>query len=753
MSSPSHDQRSTAGAVAAARRPAYLDLFAISFVILFLELASIRWIGSTVVYMTFFTNFVLMACFLGMSVGCLAASRRRDLVRMVLPLTVATVGLSYAMLFAYHRLGRALVDVGVRGSAQQVFFGTEFRAGDPASFVVPIEVVAGVFYVLIALMFVGLGQVLGRAFDAAPNRLAAYTTNVVGSLVGIVAFALASRWLLPPVTWFAVTALIVLYFARPLSAFQIVCAVALVTGVPLVDYVEALRATVITYWSPYYKVAYQPRTGFITTNNIGHQTMIRVGEAGSGHLLPHLVNKDAGGTPFDDVLIIGAGSGNDVQAALIAGAKHVDAVEIEPVINWLGRRDHPDRPYDDPRVTVHIDDGRSYLHKTTKQYDLIAYGLVDSLVLHSGFSSLRLESFLFTEEALRDVRARLKPGGVFVMYNMYRQGWIVVRLRNMLEKVFGAAPVVMTWPDSDATIDARSAAPSLTFLMVGSGGGGRVEAIRKAFRDGSSYWLNRRPVENLATSGFGPTPPIRPGMKDADWERLRPTLVDPDGGDRLATDDWPFLYVRAPTIPRLNLRGMAMVAGLSLLILLAFAPVRRVRPDGRMFFLGAGFMLLETKGVVHMALLFGSTWVVNSIVFFAILVMVLLANLYVLVLRPRRLGAYYALLIVSLLVNAFVPMSHFLDLPGAARVLASCSVVFVPVFFAGVIFAAAFRDSTRPDVDFGSNIGGVILGGLSEYLSMMIGFNHLLFVAIGFYALSALLGGRARASATLPTSG
>ncbi len=89
-------------------------------------------------------------------------------------------------------------------------------------------------------------------------------------------------------------------------------------------------------------------------------------------------------------------------------------------------------------------------------------------------------------------------------------------------------------------------------------------------------------------------------------------------------------------IPALSLRGIAIISVLSLLILLTFAPVRRVRPNGQMFFLGAGFMLLETKGVVHMALLFGATWMVNSIVFFAILTMILLSNLYVMVLRPRR---------------------------------------------------------------------------------------------------------------------
>jgi hypothetical protein len=190
---------------------------------------------------------------------------------------------------------------------------------------------------------------------------------------------------------------------------------------------------------------------------------------------------------------------------------------------------------------------------------------------------------------------------------------------------------------------------------------------------------------------------------------------------------------------------MAIVAGLSLAILFLFAPVRGFRPDGRMFFLGAGFMLLETKGVVHMALLFGSTWVVNSIVFFAILVMILLSNLYTLALNPRRLWPYYTLLVAALLVNAAVPMAAFLGLPGVSRVVVSCTVVFLPVFFAGVIFAASFRDSPRPDIAFGSNIGGVILGGLSENASLILGFNHLLFIAVGYYLLSALL--RPRSSA------
>jgi hypothetical protein len=166
-----------------------------------------------------------------------------------------------------------------------------------------------------------------------------------------------------------------------------------------------------------------------------------------------------------------------------------------------------------------------------------------------------------------------------------------------------------------------------------------------------------------------------------------------------------------------------------------------------MFFLGAGFMLLETKSVVHMALLFGSTWLVNSVVFFAILVMILASNLFVLALKPKILWPYYALLVASLVVNIVVPMSKFLALPGWTKVGVSCAVVFVPIFFAGIVFGALFRDSSQPDIDFGSNIAGAIMGGLAESLSLVIGFNYLLVVAVVFYLISAV----SNRSAAVPT--
>jgi SAM-dependent methyltransferase len=545
--------------------------------------------------------------------------------------------------------------------------------------------------------------------------------------------------------WFAVGSGLVVLFARRDPALQFVCLAALL-GLMFLTSRDADSATETT-WSPYYKIRYNKTNEHISVNNMAHQKMVRVEQTGSAYALPYLLNRDAGGRGFDDVMVIGAGSGNDVEAALANGAKHVDAVEIDPRIYEIGRDHHPEHPYADPRVTVHLDDGRSFVHKTDRHYDLIIYALVDSLALHSGYSSLRLESFLFTEQAFGEIKSKLKPGGVFALYNYYRQGWVVGRLTIMAEKIFGSKPIVISLPYRERITPTDGGLAHITFLLVGNTRATAVDAIRRAMEKNTYFWSHSAPTFNRQVNAYGLVPPMVPGAPAHQWQRIGPAQVEPRGIRWTPTDNWPFLYLREPVIPALNLRGMVIIAVISLAIQYLFAPERAVRPSGRMFFLGAGFMLLETKGVVHMALLFGSTWVVNSVVFFAILVMVLLSNLCVVIWRPRRLWPAYSLLIAALLVNASVPMTAFLALPGSARVLVSCLIVFLPIFFAGLIFATSFRDSRQPDVDFGSNIGGVILGGLSENLSLVVGFNHLLYLAIAYYLLSALLKPRVPAAA------
>jgi len=745
MSDVSTDVEQLASASDSTVTTARRNLFIVSFLILFFELACIRWFGSTVIFLTFFTNLVLMACFLGMSVGLLTASRTRNYIDWLIPLTLLGVLLSIGTILSYENFRNINVDVGSQQSPQQIYFGTEYRSGDPSQVTIPLEVIAGVFFVLIAVTFVGLGQEMGRAFNAISNRITAYTIDIAGSLSGIVLFGIMSYMQTPPVVWFTVSMLLVLYLLWPRfkvllaraetrlkPIIQIICLLSVLALIGLAGQSRNLKGS--TYWSPYYRVDYRPKDKFIVTNNIGHQGMVSVNTEGASYSLPHLLNRDAGKPPFKDVLIIGAGSGNDVQAARIFGASSIDGVEIDPVIYALGRKHHPDKPYDDERVHIHLDDGRSFVKKSAKKYDLIIYALVDSLVLHSGYSSLRLESYLFTQEAINSVKERLKPGGVFAMYNLYRQGWVVARLDKMVENAFGQRPLVIALPYKKEIVGDRLETNAFTFVLAGD-----TTAIRRSLQEKEKFWINVQPKFNRGINGYSPAKPVVAGVAQDQWFKVAPAKVDVSAVSNLPTDDWPFLYLKDRVVPALNLRGMAVVAFLSLAVLFAFARPSIGRINWQMLFLGAGFMLLETKGVVHMALLFGSTWIVNSIVFGAILVMILCSNLFVMAVKPRNLLPYYALLVAALLVNAVVPMNIFLSLPDSVKVLASCAVFFIPVFFAGVIFATSFRDSEHPDIDFGSNVAGIILGGLAEYFSLLLGFNYLLLIAIAFYILSLVL--------------
>ena len=203
-----------------------------------------------------------------------------------------------------------------------------------------------------------------------------------------------------------------------------------------------------TWWSPYYKIEQSdaPYGGYMArVNEVPHQSTLRYVDNplyGSNYA-------QAAGLPTGDVLIIGAGGGNDVSAALAHGATHVDAVEIDRKLYELGRADHPDQPYADERVDVHIDDGRAYLERSDKEWDRILLALPDSLTLVTGQASVRLESYLFTEEAIESARDHLAEGGVFSMYNYYREGWLVDRYAGTLDQAFGRAPCIETLTPAD----------------------------------------------------------------------------------------------------------------------------------------------------------------------------------------------------------------------------------------------------------------------------------------------------------------
>ncbi len=746
------------------------ELILVSLVILFLELACIRWFPAHVLYLTFFTNVVLLASFLGMSVGCLAASRRRNYVSWTPLLLVIALAAAHAVEASTTSLGK-FVDVGNQASPQQVYFGTEYHSQDLSRYAIPVEALCGFFFLVIALAFLGLGQELGRALKRWPNRVHGYTLNIVGSIVGIVLFAACSWLELSSFWWFLIVALGLAYFylISPSVRFtrRLWGVLATMLLVPVI-WLAALtprhpdspdRSEAKQFWSPYYRIDFNEAELSLSVNLIYHQQMVSRNETFPAYALPHLLNRDAGRPAFADVLIIGAGTGNDVSRALQWGATHVDAVEIDPAIYRLGRLYHPDHPYQDPRVQIHLDDGRNFLRSTDRKYDLIVYALVDSLVLHSGYSNIRLESFLFTSQTFADVHRHLKPNGNFVIYNYFRQGWLAARLQKGLEEAFGAGnPVVLTLPYRKVIESDKATFGDFTIFFAGA-----TAPLRNTFERQPEYLLRSdQSPEPGSPNGFQPpdnddkapgelisdnTQPAKPS-----WQHFGlATVLPPNDELRIATDDWPFLYLRKPMIPTMSLRGMAIMGALALLLIYLFRPRRDkgvngagiAQADSRLldaqfFFLGAGFMLVETKAVVTMALLFGSTWVVNSVVFFAVLVMILFANRWVLSFKPARLWPYYVGLLVTLLLNTAVPLDFFLGMTRSAQVIGSCLLVFAPILFAAVIFAGAFSRTEEPDRALGINIAGAMVGGLAEYSSMFLGFQYVVLVAILFYTLSAI---------------
>jgi hypothetical protein len=180
-----------------------------------LELASIRWFAANVIFLQFFTNVVLLASFLGVSCGCMEARQRRDWLGYFPLLALGTITAGLATLSTYTIWSGFAVDVGHQSSfPQEVFFGTEYRRPDVAKFSVPIDMIVAIFFVLIASMFVGLGQVLGRAFDTYPNRIMGYTLNIGGSLVGIAGFSVISLVQAPPAVWFFIVCAGVAYLLQ-----------------------------------------------------------------------------------------------------------------------------------------------------------------------------------------------------------------------------------------------------------------------------------------------------------------------------------------------------------------------------------------------------------------------------------------------------------------------------------------------------------------------------------------------------------
>jgi len=646
-------------------------LFLLSFLMLFVELALIRWTGAKVVYLSYFSNFVLLASFLGIGVGFLRARSATNLFPLAPVLLAAMMAFVIVFPVQINRSGSDLI-----------FFGALENSGTG----LPIWATLPVIFVAVAAVMVSIAEGVARIF-AELDPLRAYQLDILGSIAGIAAFSLLSFLGTPPIAWglVVVGAFAVLYLPS-IKWFQVVtlAALAMLLGVQSLIPLES--------WSPYYRVTLRPQPGGAITvqvNGIPHQTIESVEQRRKSVPLYFLPYQQIKIQPRQ-VLIVGAGTGTDVAIALAQGiVDHVDAVEIDPSLQTLGSRLHPNHPYQDPRVTVHIDDGRAFLRQTDRRYDLILFALPDSVTLISGQSSLRLESYLFTTEAMTAARDHLNPGGMFAEYNYYRDQWLIDRLAGTLQSAYSQPP-----------------------CLVSTGHYGRL-ALLSASADPASIQCSTR---------------WSPGLRTV---------------PAAATDDYPFLYLQQRGIPGFYLLTLALILLLAVTVVrVAGGPMRGMLAYGDLFFMGVAFLLLETKNVVQFALLFGTTWFVNALVFTGILVAVLAAVTVAQRVRVRALWPLYALLIGALALAWLVPQDSLLGLPRLQRFMVAGLLAFIPIFLANLLFAERFKDVASSTVAFGANLLGAMIGGVLEYVALVVGYRALLPLIAVLYIAAMLLNPR-----------
>ncbi len=687
----------------ASERVRALRLGLATFAILALELAIIRWMSHQVRIFAYLNNVLLMASFLGMGLGIAVGRRRPRLIDWALPsLVILAAILTFSAQLNLLRIAFPDPTLSI--------WGAETLRGNE-TFIRNLSKIVALF-ALVVWIFLCAGSVIGPLFSNL-RPLRAYTADLVGSLLGVLAMTVAAAFGTSPPVWLAV-AVIPLLILSP----RVVSAVSALAVVLL-----AQQSVQHAQFSPYNRLdigysAVIPGHPFaLAANRDAHQLLLdlrtaniddpRYTPAQQSFLAKYRYMYDL---PFRvpagrrSALVVGAGTGNDVAAALRNGFGRVVSVDIDPTIIAIGKQLHPEHPYRDPRAVPVVNDARAYFEQHDERFDIVCFGLLDSHAMFSSMGSLRLDNYVYTVEAMRSAWKHVGPGGALsVSFSVYAGNWIADRIFAVMTEATGQKPRVFAFPETTAK----------TFIVT-------------------------RGQTRL---------PARAVMFEV------PMATDLDA-TRVTTDDWPFLYLRPDTFPT------GYVTMLACILVLAAAGARiafgkRVYGSGFdlvLFLMGAAFLLIETRGVTDLSLLFGSTWIVNSSVFAGVLVMALAANLMVQRFPPRDLTPYFVALFAALVISYLIRPSQLLPLSMLGRGVAGGLLNALPIAFAGVIFSTLLARSEDATSSLGSNLVGAMAGGCLEYASIVTGLRFLTAIAIALYGAAFVLVARARSRSGTRTS-
>lgn len=680
----------------------------VTMVSLLLELVMIRWLASVFPVFAFFKNFTLLACFLGLGAGYAVSGRQSCAPAMVLPMLALFVGI--ITLLRYDLGGSSDVFAGLPMSEQTSIHIWMDKLNLFAMFrqSVPLYLLLGMSFVLCACICYPVGQLCGKLLQAT-DSLKAYGLNLAGSILGVLVLFVMSLCWLPPIIWFTAVAGVLLFFVLSKDnrmAFGVAsfCLLLTVLGWPVETEIQRI-------YSPYQLLERMTRGNGLTNIlsggayyqkvfDLSDKMRVNEGEseryARAYYEFPFNFKKKP-----ERVAIVGAGSGNDVAAALRMGASHVDAIEIDPAIAFMGKHAHPEHPYDDPRVTLHINDARNFFRTAKQQYDLIIYGVLDSHTAISHASNLRVDSYVYTREGITEAFNLLKPDGV--------------------------VSIAFALPN-------ESLGFKLSHILQGMPGAGKPLAVRVLYDSNSTTAFVTRKGGNVAM-------PDTKAYEAIGFTNVSDHFAQPYPEASIPTDDWPFFYMISRTYP------VSYMIALGMVLLLSYMFVRKTigftdpieRSYLPFFFLGAGFMLVETKAITELGLHLGGTWFVIAVTIAMVLLMAFLANLMVQRQMAPRMGLAYLGLFASLLVGYFYARNHAMfDLGSpAASLVVSCVLLTLPLFFSGFVFSTLIGSAkVNISTALAYNLMGALFGGLMEYNSMYFGFAFLYLLAIGFYFLA-----------------
>ncbi|MDZ4834902.1 MAG: hypothetical protein SGJ27_14080 [Candidatus Melainabacteria bacterium] len=714
------------------KRKIMLELLILSLVSLFLELLIVRWMSADFRAFSVFKTFPLVTCFVGLGVGFAAKS---DTIFKYCPLALLLL-VGCIKVFDYFRLALWMLPTeGLYSLPAKAGF-----ANDMWYYYVFI------FMLFLALLLLGpfcamatIGARLATLFNHL-KPLPAYIVNIGGAIAGSLLFSVASFTGLSPEMLLVPVCIILYYYLRSFGKFgwkalvPLLCVVCISFWDPKPFY-EA--ATI--YWSPYQRIELQPQTAkmkgsetetvigyWLRSNRAFYQFFYDLSERGVNNPdYPEAIHKQLSVfrehylIPYSlvkpkTVLVVGAGTGNDVAEALRQGATTVDAVDIDPVILRLGKQFNPAHPYDSPLVNRFCDDARHYMNSCHKKYDLIIFGQLDSQTGIGQGSSMRLDNYVFTKESIRKAADLLQPEGIVCLsFGAMNDRWFQERMFATIKAAVGYAPMVV--PEKSQLDDYVS-----------------------------TYYILGQPVAKGTIK-------LPEGLNDIGipW-RTNP----PDA--RILTDDWPYLYL----IPiAIDIPYLLVMAEVLLLALFAGRRVLFARRDWahwQLFFMGSAFILLELQSIARLALVYGSTALTSAAVITGILIMILLATIMVLknfFNVANKQSVLYMLLAATLVGSYALPVDQILAATADIPLFGTLCVTFVtllPMFIAGIIFAAAFATIKLPGPALAFNLLGSVLGAMLEYVSNYTGINGLIWIAGGLYLASYLCQAQHKAE---PASG